>query len=350
MLEPKSLDTLYRRIISQRSLITGGAGFIGSHLAEALLARGERVTVLDDESTGRRENLAAVEGHSRFRYVHGSAGDETLLAGLLAEADDVYHLAAAVGVKLIDDAPIESIERNLAPVEALLRKMHVLQGHGHAGKLFVASSSEVYGKNPHAPWREDADLVIGRTDRSRWSYGAAKAIDEFLALAYWRQYKLPVVIGRFFNVVGPRQRGEYGMVLPRFVESALAGRPLRVHDDGQQVRCFAHVNDVVGAVIGLMQCEAAVGQVYNIGSDEPITILDLAGKVIQAVDPALEVQFQPYAEAYSPDFEDVRVRVPDITKLRRAIGYSPQFDLEATIRAAIQWRRELEEGKMSKSE
>ena len=202
-------------------------------------------------------------------------------------------------------------------------------------KLFIASSSEVYGKNPATPWSEDADLVIGRTDRSRWSYGAAKAIDEFLALAYWRQHRLPVVIGRFFNVVGPRQRGEYGMVLPRFVEAALTGRNLVVHDDGRQVRCFAHVADVVRAVVGVMESDAAVGQVFNIGSDEPITILDLARKVIAAVNPALEVEFQLYAEAYSRDFEDVRVRVPDIAKLRRTIGCEPQFDLDATIREMV---------------
>lgn len=318
-------------VSSRRSFITGGAGFIGSHLAEALLARGDRVTVVDDESTGRRENLFAVEGNPRFRYVSGSVNDPALLRDLLADADEVYHLAAAVGVKLIDDEPIESVERNLAPVQLLLAELHRLQEERRAVKLFVASSSEVYGKNPHTPWTEDADLVIGRTDRSRWSYGAAKAIDEFLALAYWRQHRLPVVIGRFFNVVGPRQRGEYGMVLPRFIEAARAGRPLVVHDDGRQVRCFAHVSDVVRAVIGLMESDAASGQVFNIGSDEPVTILELAKKVIQAVNPSLPIEFQPYAEAYSRDFEDVRIRVPDITKLRQTIGYQPRFDLNATI-------------------
>jgi UDP-glucose 4-epimerase len=291
--------------------------------------------VVDDESTGRRENLAAIERHSRFHFVGGSASDEALLREALADADDVYHLAAAVGVKLIDDQPIESVERNLAPVQLLLAQMHKLQASGQSVKVFIASSSEVYGKNPNTPWTEDADLVIGRTDRSRWSYGAAKAIDEFLALAYWRQYRLPVVVGRFFNVVGPRQRGDYGMVLPRFVAAALAGRPLVVHDDGRQVRCFAHVRDVVRAVIGLMACEAAVGQVFNIGSDEPVTILELARKVIAAINPALEVRFQAYSEAYSPDFEDVRIRVPDIAKLRQTIGYEPQYDLEATIRELI---------------
>jgi UDP-glucose 4-epimerase len=319
----------------KQAFITGGAGFIGSHLAEALLARGDRVTVIDDESTGLQENLAAIDGNPHFRYVRASASDAALLRGLLTEADNVYHLAAAVGVKLIDDEPIASIERNLAPIQALLAEMQKAQERGRTVKLFIASSSEVYGKNPNTPWKEDADLVIGRTDRSRWSYGAAKAIDEFLALAYWRQHRLPVVVGRFFNIVGPRQRGEYGMVLPRFVASACAGRPLVVHDDGRQVRCFAHVADAVRAVIGLMDSPAAVGQVFNVGSDEPVTILELAKMVIRAVDPSLAIEFQPYSQAYSPDFEDVRVRVPDVSKLRRAIGFAPRYDLEATIRELI---------------
>ena len=323
----------------RRALITGGAGFIGSHLAEALLTRGRPVTVLDDESTGRAENLAAVSDSADFHYLRGSAADRTLVRELVAEVDEVYHLAAAVGVKLIDDEPIGSGERNIRPVQVLLSELLGVQQAGRKVSLFLASSSEVYGKNPATPWSEDADLVIGRTDCSRWSYGAAKAIDEFLALAYWRQHRLPVVVGRFFNVVGPRQSGAYGMVLPRFVEAALAGGPLVVHDDGMQVRCFAHVLDVVDAVLGLMESEATRGQVYNIGSDEPVTILDLARRVAAAVDPSLAIEFQPYAEAYSSDFEDVRIRVPDLTKLRQAIQYVPRFGLEAIIRQTVEWHR-----------
>ena len=206
-------------------------------------------------------------------------------------------------------------------------------------KLFLASSSEVYGKNPKPLWSEDDDIVLGPTTRSRWSYGASKAIDEFLALAYWRQHRLPVVIGRFFNVVGPRQTGRYGMVLPRFVEAALAGRSPLVHDDGRQVRCFAHVADVVQAVIELMDTDAAVAGVFNIGSDQPVSILQLAKSVIAAVDPKLQVQFQSYAEAYDADFEDVRSRIPDLSRLRRTINYRSQYDLEATIREVIEATR-----------
>jgi UDP-glucose 4-epimerase len=324
----------------RRALITGGAGFIGSHLAEALLARGDAVTVVDDESTGRADNLAGVGDSAHFRYVRDSAGDRRLVRELLADVDDVYHLAAAVGVKLIDQEPIGSIQRNIEPVAVLLSELLRVQQSGRDVLLFLASSSEVYGKNPLGPWREDADLVIGRTDCSRWSYGAAKAIDEFLALAYWRQYRLPVVVGRFFNVVGPRQRGAYGMVLPRFVEAALAGGPLVVHDDGRQVRCFADVRDVVEAVIGLMGSEEARGQVFNIGSDEPVTILELAQRVAQAVDPTLAIEFQPYAKAYSSDFEDVRIRVPDISKLRQTIRQVPRRDLDAIIRETVDWHRQ----------
>ena len=227
--------------IVKHALITGGAGFIGSHLAEALIARDYRVTVVDDESTGTAENLAAVRDHFNFSFVHGSVADKALVRRLVSDVDEVYHLAAAVGVQLISTAPIHTIETNIYPTELMLSELLRRKREGYAVKLFLASSSEVYGKNPKPLWTEDDDLVFGPTTRPRWSYGASKAIDEFLALAYWRQHRLPVVIGRFFNVVGPRQTGRYGMVLPRFVEAALAGRPLTVHDDGQQVRCFAHV-------------------------------------------------------------------------------------------------------------
>jgi len=320
-------------------LVTGGAGFIGSHLTEALLARGDQITVVDNESTGRPENLAAVCQHPRLRYTKGSVTDRTLVQRLVAEADEVYHLAAAVGVRLIAEDPIRTIETNVYPAGWLLAELLTQQRAGRRVKFFLASSSEVYGKNPKPAWTEDDDLVIGPTRRARWSYGATKALDEFLALAYARQHNLPVVVARFFNVVGPRQTGAYGMVLPNLIDAALAGRPLVVHDDGQQTRCFAHVADVVAAVLALMDTPAAVGQVFNVGSDQPVTILDLAQRVAAAVDPGLPIRFVSYAEAYSSDFEDCRRRVPDLSRLCATIGYRPQYDLDATIAETIAWRR-----------
>ena len=321
------------------ALITGGAGFVGSHLTEMLLARGMRVTVVDDESTGTQQNLRGANDHFEFQFVSGDCSDERVMRPLVEDVDQVYHLAAAVGVQLIADKPIASIRRNIRPVELLLE---LLRGEAERGRkipLFLASSSEVYGRNPTSRWDENADLVFGPTTRSRWSYGAAKAIDEFLALAYWREFRLPVVIGRFFNVVGPRQTGEYGMVLPRFVDAALAGKPPLVHDDGKQVRCFAHVADVCRCVVALMETERARGEVFNIGSDQPISILELAQRVIAAVNPDLSVEFQGYHEAYDKDFEDVRSRVPDLSKLHGAIHFTPQYSLDDTIREVVQWRR-----------
>ena len=323
----------------KRCLVTGGAGFIGSHLAEALLARGDRVWVVDDESTGSIENLTAVREHPHFSYTKGTVADRDLVRRLVAEVDEVYHLAAAVGVRLIAQSPIHTIEANIAPTELLLEELGRLQARGRTAKLFLASSSEVYGKNPKPQWTEDDDLVIGPTTRPRWSYGASKAIDEFLALAYWRQRQLPVVVGRLFNVVGPRQTGAYGMVLPRLVEAALGGGPLVVHDDGRQQRCFAHVADVLRAILGLMDLPEAVGRVFNVGSDQPISILELAGRVIGAVDPSLSIEFISYADAYSKDFEDCRRRVPDLSRLREAIGFEPRHDLDECIREVIAWKR-----------
>ena len=320
-------------------LVTGGAGFIGSHLTEALLALGCRVSVVDDESTGSIDNLAAVLEHPHFSYTKGTVVDGSLVRRLVAEVDEVYHLAAAVGVRLIAQNPIHTIEANIAPVELLLEELGRLQGKGRTVKLFLASSSEVYGKNPKPQWTEDDDLVIGPTTRPRWSYGASKAIDDFLALAYWRQQQLPVVVGRLFNVVGPRQTGKYGMVLPRMVEAALAGGPLVVHDDGKQQRCFAHVSDVIRAILGLMDLPEAAGGVFNIGSDLPVSILDLARRVIAAVDPSLSIEFVSYADAYSRDFEDCRRRIPDLTRLREAIGFEPRYDLDDSIREVVAWKR-----------
>lgn len=320
-------------------LVTGGAGFIGSHLTEALLARGDAVTVVDDESTGSAANLSAVREHPRFRLVRGSIGDPQLVAQETAEVDEVYHLAAAVGVALIARQPIETIERNIYPTELLLQELRRQVAAGRRVKFFLASTSEVYGKNPKEVWNEDDDLVFGPTTKARWSYGASKAIDEFLALACWRQYELPVVIGRFFNVVGPRQSGAYGMVVPRFVDAALAGRTLHVHDDGRQIRCFAHVSDVVGAVLGLMNAPGAVGRVFNIGSDEPVSILSLAQRVIALAASASVVEFQTYAKAYDEDFEDIRRRVPDLSRLRSVLNYERQYDLDRILKELIALRR-----------
>jgi UDP-glucose 4-epimerase len=320
-------------------LVTGGAGFIGSHLAEALLSRGDRVRVIDDESTGSIDNLAAVLDHPRLEYVKGTVADRELVRRMVEGVDEVYHLAAAVGVALIARRPIHTIEANVYPTEILLDEVQRRQEQGRPAKLFLASTSEVYGKNPKPQWTEEDDLVFGPTSRPRWSYGVSKAIDEFLALAYGSERGLPVVVGRFFNVVGPRQTGAYGMVLPRFVDAALAGGPLVVHDDGRQQRCFAHVADVIRAVLGLMAAEAALGGVFNIGSDQPVTILELAQRVIAAVGPGIAIEFQSYARAYSANFEDCRRRVPDLTRLRRLLDFRPRFDLDQVIREVIAWKR-----------
>lgn len=327
----------------RQCLVTGGAGFIGSHLVEALLERGDRVRVVDDESTGSRQNLAAVLDRPGFSYTKGSVADRGVVRRLVAGVDEVYHLAAAVGVGLIARSPIHTIETNIYPTELLLDELGRRSGRGEPVKLFLASSSEVYGKNPKPQWTEEEDLVFGPTSRPRWSYGASKAIDEFLTLAYHAERGLPVVVGRFFNVVGPRQTGAYGMVLPRFVDAALAGGPLVVHDDGRQVRCFAHVSDVVRAVLGLMQQPAAAGGVFNIGSDRPIAILELARRVIAAVDPGLKIEFQSYADAYSASFEDCRRRVPDLTRLGNLLDFHPEHELDDVIREVIAWKRQQQD-------
>jgi len=320
------------------ALITGGAGFIGSHLAELLLSRGDRVTAVDDESTGAAKNLAGLTDRAGFKYVRGSVSDRKLVRTLLADADEVYHLAAAVGVQLIASDPIRTIETNVYPTELLLDELERRHAKGPV-KLFLASTSEVYGKNPKPSWNEEDDLVFGSTTKPRWSYGVSKAIDEFLSLAYFNQHKLPVVIGRFFNVVGPRQSGAYGMVLPRLIDAALAGESLVVHDDGRQVRCFAHVADIVTAVVGLVREPAAEGRVFNIGSDQPVSILDLAKRVVAIVGSSSPIVFQSYAQAYSADFEDIRHRVPDLTRIRATINYELRYDLDAIITDVVASRR-----------
>lgn len=318
------------------SLVTGGAGFIGSHLTERLLGRGDHVIVVDDLSTGQIGNLDPIKHHPNLECIQGSVADPGLVAELVDRADAVYHLAAAVGVALIAKQPIQTIERNVFPTKLILERLGGRASRGEKVPCFIASTSEVYGKNPKETWCEEDDLVFGSTTKPRWSYGVSKAIDEFLALAFHHEMGVPVVIGRFFNVVGPRQTGAYGMVLPRFVQAAIAGKPLIVHDDGRQQRCFAHVSDVIGAVLRLVETPAAVGRVYNIGSDQPISILDLAQRVIARVNPAATIEFQSYSAAYDETFEDIRRRVPDLTRIKAAIGFRPTHTLDEIIDSVAQ--------------
>jgi UDP-glucose 4-epimerase len=313
-------------------LITGGAGFIGSHLTELLLSRGDRVTVVDDFSTGQPVNLAKVTEHPNLELIRSDLSNPELIERLCETVDRVFHLAAAVGVALIAKHPIQTIERNIYPTQLLLTALRRQKALGRAVPFFLASTSEVYGKNPKPVWNEQDDLVFGATTKPRWSYGASKAIDEFLALASHRETDLPIVVGRFFNVVGPRQTGAYGMVLPRFVEAARHHRPLIVHDDGSQIRCFAHVADVTQAVVKLLETPAATGKVFNIGSDTPVTILQLAQNVRDIVNPKAEISFQSYSEAYDDDFEDIRRRVPDLSRIKSTIGYTPTYELDQIIR------------------
>lgn len=313
-----------------RALITGGCGFIGSHLAEALLERGDEVTVIDDLSTGQFENIAHLVGRPGFRFAIETILNETVMDRLVSECDLIYHLAAAVGVELIVSDPVRVLETNIKGTDAVLRI-----GARYRKKVLLASSSEVYGKSEEVPFREDADRVLGPTTRSRWSYACSKAMDEFLALAYFKQHSLPVVIMRFFNTIGPRQTGRYGMVVPRFVRQALLNQPITVYGDGQQSRCFTSVKDVVRAVIGLAEAPQAVGQVFNIGSQEEVTIEELARRTIALTGSRSEIVFIPYDQAYEQGFEDMRRRVPDISRIKSVIGWEPQISLDGILREVI---------------
>ncbi len=319
----------------EHCLVTGGAGFIGSHLTERLLSLGHDVTVLDDLSTGSEDNLQSLISNPRLHMRIGSITDPVVLAEVVTEVDTIYHLAAAVGVQLVADDPVRTIETNIYPTEVLLR----LAAQGKQ-RFFLASTSEVFGKNPEERWTEEDDLHLGPTSRPRWAYGCSKAIDEFLALAYHRKLKLNVVVGRFFNVVGPRQVGHYGMVIPRFIDQALDGGPIVVYDDGEQVRCFAHVREVIDCVIRLMETPESTGRVFNIGSDMPISIRLLAEEIIAQIDQDLAIQHLPYGEAYGENFEDVRRRVPDLTRLEQTIGSKPSMMLEEILNDIICWKRE----------
>jgi len=315
-------------------LITGGAGFIGSHLAEALLRQGHRVHVLDDLSTGAIDNIRHLKGDSRFAYTIESAANVPLVAELVDEADVVFHLAAAVGVELVVESPVRTIETNVHCTEVVLA-----QANKKKKPVFLASTSEVYGKTRDLPFREDADLVLGATHRGRWSYACSKALDEYLGLAYWREKKLPVVVGRLFNTVGPRQTGRYGMVIPTFAKQAVAGQPITVFGDGSQSRCFCHVSDVVRALVKLMSQHDAYGEVFNIGSTDEISICDLAQRVRSAADSDSPIVTVPYDEAYEQGFEDMARRVPDTSKLHALTGWAPNVGLSAILEDVIEDQR-----------
>jgi UDP-glucose 4-epimerase len=319
-----------------RVLITGGAGFVGSHLSEALLERGDDVFILDDLSTGSIENVVHLKTNPRFHYTIDTVSNEPVLAELIDRCDIVVHLAAAVGEKLIVEQPVHTIETNVHGTEVVLK---------HANKkkklVLIASTSEVYGKSADVPFREDADLVLGPTSKHRWAYACSKMIDEFLALAYWKERKLPVIIVRLFNTVGPRQTGQYGMVIPNFVRQALAGQPITVLGDGTQSRSFTYVGDVVKAMVALIDEPRAIGKVFNIGNGHEITIGDLAVKVKTMTGSHSEIVNVPYEKAYEAGFEDMPRRVPDITRIKSLVGYAPTVELEETLTRVIEHFRQL---------
>ena len=315
-----------------RALITGGAGFIGSHLAEALLAKGHEVSVIDDLSTGSIDNISHLKARPGFHYAIDTVTNEPVVAELIDHNDVVFHLAAAVGVKLIVEEPVRTIETNVHGTEVVLK---------HANKkkklVFIASTSEVYGKSTDVPFRENADLVMGATTKHRWAYACSKAIDEFLALAYYKEKKLPIVIVRLFNTVGPRQTGQYGMVLPTFVRQALAGHPITVFGDGTQSRSFTYVGDVVDALVTLAQTPAAVGEVFNIGASQEVTIRELAERVRARANSQSPIVLIPYDQAYESGFEDMPRRLPDTSKINRVIGFQPRVGLDDIIAEVIDY-------------
>ncbi len=318
-----------------RVLITGGAGFIGSHLSDAYLERGDEVFIVDDLSTGSFSNIQHLKDNPRFHYKIDSVHNRPVTAELVDQCDVIFHLAAAVGVKLIVESPVRTIETNVHGTEVVLSLASKKKK-----KVLVASTSEVYGLSTEIPFREDGNLVMGATTKGRWSYACSKAIDEFLALAYWREKKLPTVIVRLFNTVGPRQTGQYGMVIPTFVKQALAGRPITVYGSGEQSRCFCYVGDVVGALMKLMDDESAVGEVFNVGSNQEITILDLARKVKELTNSKSEITFVPYDEAYEEGFEDMPRRIPDISKVDGRVGFQPEKSLDGILASVIEFHSE----------
>jgi UDP-glucose 4-epimerase len=321
--------------MKEKILVTGGAGFIGSHLCELLLQKGHTVVAIDNLSTGRLDNIQHLLQSPGFQFVRETITNTQVLDRLTSEADILIHLAAVVGVKLIVDDPVNTIATNIMGTEAVLTT-----ANRYRCKVMLASSSEVYGKGFKVPFNEEDDCVMGPTSHSRWSYATTKAIDEFLALAYYHQFGLPIVVMRFFNTVGPRQTGRYGMVLPRFVRQALAGEPITIYGDGEQSRCFAYVADIIDATVKLAQHPGAVGQVFNIGSTEEVTIHELAERVIAATRSQSKIVYVPYEEAYAPGFEDMRRRVPDLEKIHQLIGYEPHYSLDETLQRVIVYERD----------
>jgi UDP-glucose 4-epimerase len=314
-----------------KALVTGGAGFIGSHLAQRLLDEGGQVVVVDNLSTGTLTNIENFKKHPGFDFVEGDIRDAELMEALAKRSDVIFHLAAAVGVKLIADSPVHTIETNIGGTEKVLEAANKF-----GRRILLASSSEVYGKSEAVPFREDDDIVLGSTTLPRWAYACSKAIDEFLGLAFYQQHRLLVVIARFFNTIGPRQTGRYGMVVPRFVRWAIKGEPVLIYGTGKQRRCFCCVQDLVEAVIGLMNCPKAAGRVYNIGSSEEIAIEELADKVIEMTDSSSKKEFVPYEVAYGRPMEDMMRRVPCLERIKKAIGWGPKTTLTETLRVIIE--------------
>jgi UDP-glucose 4-epimerase len=317
--------------LNEKVLITGGAGFIGSHLAELLLEKGKKVRVLDNLSTGNKENINHLLPSENFEFTEGDISNPDVMDKLTKNCSKVYHLAAAVGVKLIAEKPVHTIETNIHGTEVVLEYCNK-----HGCKVFLASSSEVYGKSESIPFSEEDDLVMGKTNLSRWSYACSKAIDEFLGFAFYKQFGLGVVIGRFFNTIGPRQTGQYGMVVPRFIKWALDDEKIQVYGDGTQSRCFCYVGDVVRAVYELMESEDTSGNVYNIGSNEEISISKLADRVLELTDSKAGKEFLTYSQAYGQKIEDMKRRVPSIEKIKNAVGWQPEKNLNETLNIIIQ--------------
>lgn len=321
-------------------LITGGAGFIGSHLAEAALALGHRVLVLDDLSSGSIENLSNIRNHNAFEFVPESVTERRVLAEMVDRADMIFHLAATVGVFNIIDSPVTTILNNIGGTESVLK-----MAAKKKKKVLVASTSEVYGKSTAIPFREDTDLISGPTTKSRWSYASSKVVDEFLALAFWKEYGVPTIVARLFNCIGPRQVGRYGMVVPRFIGQALNGENLTVYGSGEQSRCFTYVSDIVKWLLLLMETDAAIGEVINLGNPHEITILDLAHKIIEVAGANVGIDFIPYDKAYEAGFEDMQRRVPEISKIAALTGYSPKVSIDEALRLTCDWFRQQRDAK-----
>jgi len=313
-----------------KALITGGAGFIGSHLADRLIAEGIEVVVIDNLSTGNLKNIESLQGKTGFEFVKGDIRDASLIEALTRRCDTIFHLAAAVGVQLIADDPVHTIETNIAGTQMVLEAANKCKA-----RVFLASSSEVYGKNEQVPFREEDDIVLGSTSMPRWAYACSKAVDEFLGFAFHQKYALEVVIGRFFNTIGPRQTGRYGMVVPRFIQAALKNEPIRIYGTGRQSRCFCYVKDVVDAIIRLMECTKAMGKAFNIGSDEEITIEQLADTIVAMTKSKSKKEFVSYEVAYGRPIEDMMRRVPCLKRIKDAIGWIPRADLQETLHKII---------------